>query len=228
MYFSSLNSNWFLPHFSISVNSFTTDRGVWQPAVHGVAKSWTRLSNYAQHTYPTAQVKNLWGVCTSSFPLLSHIQIVSKWNWFYLQKHIFSTSNNTWSNPSLSLPVILVYLHFCLPIVHSPQISRGIFWKTDFKSCNFPPTLRANFTSSLALQCLVWTGLCLWISPGLLASTPSLCPLTPATLVCVFLEFCLLIFSWLCVWGGEGVGWGEDNSSFSLNVMGKDFLEHLI
>ena len=26
------------------------DRGVWQAIVHGVAKSWTRLNAYAQHT----------------------------------------------------------------------------------------------------------------------------------------------------------------------------------
>ena len=31
------------------------DRGTWRPTVHGVAKSWTRLSDYAQ--YSTTQPK---------------------------------------------------------------------------------------------------------------------------------------------------------------------------
>ena len=34
-------------HFSILAWTIPMNRGAWQATVHGVAKSWTRLSNYA-------------------------------------------------------------------------------------------------------------------------------------------------------------------------------------
>ena len=34
-------------HSSITAWSILTDRGAWQTTVHGVAKSWTRLSTYS-------------------------------------------------------------------------------------------------------------------------------------------------------------------------------------
>ena len=38
-------------HSSILAWRIPTDRGTWRVTVHGVAKSWTRLSNQAQNTY---------------------------------------------------------------------------------------------------------------------------------------------------------------------------------
>ena len=45
-------------HSSISCLENSIDRGVWQAAVHGVAKSWTQLSTHTLHWVNGMDIKS--------------------------------------------------------------------------------------------------------------------------------------------------------------------------
>ena len=52
-------------HSSILAWRIPMDRGAWRATVHGVAKSWTRLSNSAQHSSCLTIASYIkWGRCT--------------------------------------------------------------------------------------------------------------------------------------------------------------------
>ena len=71
-------------HVSLSeLQEMVMDREAWHAVIHGVAKSWTRLSNWTELNwssnsvtwYKVLQIQVLWASCSVIFYLISHSEL---------------------------------------------------------------------------------------------------------------------------------------------------------
>ena len=98
------------------------DRGAWWPTVHGVAKSWTRLSDFTfTFTFSDYQYFLLFGLHSLNFSLVRVYQMLKSLN-FWLTENIFYTHSQKifhWEYNTCCCSVAQLCLTLCEPMDYS-------------------------------------------------------------------------------------------------------------